>query len=139
MDPRERVGSDEKLAKINYSEIKSDLYFSTLNFDDLKFPHEDTKAEIFEESFDGIKDEIFLHGRESIDSIAVPCIMDEDDDFYENRFTPEPQNEDRPNTNDSISLEKRAKSQNNLSIILKENHFHEKPRKQSLKCDTNSY
>jgi serine/threonine protein kinase len=139
VDPRERVGSDEKLVKINYKVIKSDLYFSTLDFDDLKFPQEERNTEIFEESLDVTRGEISLHGRESTESIPVPCIMDEDDDFYENWFIPQPQGEEKSNIKDKESLKKKTSSDKNLFLFLKEDHFHEKLRKQSLKWDTNSY
>lgn len=135
VDPRERLGCSPVFNSINYQKIKDHFYFKGLDFDHLKFNTPVT------EELEMIEEVDNTHGRISMGSFAVPCPMDDDeDDFYENFFTNDGQECNTPGLPKSYSeIKKKATSHNNLSMYLKDNHFEEKQRKHSLKCETKSY
>lgn len=82
VDPRERLGCSPIFNSINYQEIKNHFYFKGIDFDNLKF------STSTNEEITMIEEDDDIHGRISMGSFAVPCPMeDEEDYFYENFFT----------------------------------------------------
>lgn len=70
-------------------------------------------------------------------SFAVPCNIDDDEDFYENCFTDKIEkikNKSRPYESFNYTPN-REDSENNLLSFLKDNHFKNQQRKHSLKCE----
>lgn len=132
---RERLGCANVENKVDYLKIKSHPFFSGIEFGSLSYKHEEKKKmDVFETSSEVTREDADSVGRDSVDSISIPCIMD-DDDFYENRFEGEVTDYILPKIQGPM---KKACSEDNLSMFLREDHFHEKSKKGALKCDTNN-
>lgn len=78
-------------------------------------------------------------GKRTINSFAVPCNMEEDDeeDFYENCFIDEMSKmKNKPRPYESFNCAQTLEdSQNNILSFLKDDYFKNQQRKNSLKCE----
>lgn len=136
VDPRKRLGCSNVFNHINYDQIKSHAYFKGLDFDNLKYTSGDSETSSEDEEPENIP------GRTSVGSFAVPLPIgdDDDEDFYENCFVSGVQDYKSPQLPEVMTnIKKKAISQNNLYLYINDNHFEERQRKQSLRCDQKQY
>lgn len=122
--------------KINYNEIKSHPFFNKVDFQNLKLSAEQEK-EVSDtlDCSDQESSEEEPITRPSLNSFAVPCNMDEDDeDFYQNCFTNHIKIENKPRPYESFNcIPNLEDSTGCLLSFLKDDHFRNQQRKHSLR------